>query len=44
MFKSVESLTVLTERIKQNLLFKLSNLNSNSAPTLAYLNPRLNNP
>ena len=34
----------MTERIKLNLLFKLSNLNSNFALTLGYLNPALNNP
>ena len=33
----------MTERIKLNLLFKLSNLNSNFALTLGYLNPALNN-
>ena len=30
--------------MKLNLLFKLSNLNSNFALTLGYLNPALNNP
>ena len=34
---------LMTERIKLNLLFKLSNLNSNFALTLGYLNPALNN-
>ena len=33
-----------TRRIKLNLLFKLSLLNSNFALTLGYLNPALNNP
>ena len=32
-----------TKRIKTELLFKLSNLNSNLALTLGYLNPALNN-
>ena len=35
---------LLTERIKLNLLFELSNLNSNFTLTLGYLNPALNNP
>ena len=34
---------LMTERIKLNLHFKLSNLNSNFALTLGYLNPALNN-
>ena len=34
---------MLTERIKLNLLFNLSNLNSNFALTLGYLKPALNN-
>ena len=34
----------MTERIKLNLLFKVSNLNSNFALTLGYLNRVLNNP
>ena len=33
----------MTERIKLNLHFELSNLNSNFALTLGYLNPALNN-
>ena len=37
-------INLLTERIKLTLLFKLSNLNSNFALTLGYLNPALNNP
>ena len=37
-------INLMTERIKLNLLFKLSNLNSNFALTLGYLNPALNNP
>ena len=32
-----------TKRIKLNLLFKLSNLNSNFALSPGYLNPALNN-
>ena len=32
-----------TKRIKTKMLFKLSNLNSNPALTLGYLNPALNN-
>ena len=32
-----------TKRIKTKMLFKLSNLNSNLALTLGYLNPALNN-
>ena len=32
-----------TKRIKTEMLFKLSNLNSNLALTLGYLNPALNN-
>ena len=35
---------MLTKRIKLNLIFKLSYLNSNFALTMAYLNPALNNP
>ena len=35
---------MLIKRIKLNLLFKLSYLNSNFALTLGYLNPALNNP
>ena len=31
------------EKIKTEMLFKLSNLNSNLALTLGYLNPALNN-
>ena len=34
---------LLTKRIKLNLLFKLSYLNSNFELTLGYLNPALNN-
>ena len=34
---------MLTKRIKLNLLFNLSYLNSNFALTLGYLNPALNN-
>ena len=36
-------LLLLTKRIKLNLLFKFSYLNSNFALTLGYLNPALNN-
>ena len=32
------------KKIKLNLLFKVSYLNSNFPPTLGYLNPALNNP
>ena len=32
-----------TKRIKNELLFKLSNLNANLVLTLGYLNPALNN-
>ena len=35
---------MLTKRIKLNLLFKLSYLNSNFALTLGYLKPALSNP
>ena len=35
-------INLLTERINLNLLFKPSNLNSNFALTLGYLNPALN--
>ena len=34
----------MAERIKLNLLFKPSNLNSNFALTLGYLKPALDNP
>ena len=34
---------MLTKRIKLNLFFKLSYLNSNFELTLGYLNPALNN-
>ena len=37
-------INLLTKRIKLNLLYKLSYLNSNFALTLGYLNPALNNP
>ena len=37
-------INLLTERIKLNLLFMHSNLISNFAVTLDYLNPALNNP
>ena len=37
-------INLLTKRIEQNLLYKLSDLNSNFALTLGYLNPPLNNP
>ena len=37
-------INLLTKRIKLNLLFKLSYLNSNFALTLGYFNPALNNP
>ena len=37
-------MNLLTERIKLNLLFKLSNLNSNFALTQVILTPALNNP
>ena len=37
-------INLLTERVKLKLLFKLSNLNSNFALTLGYLNPTFNNP
>ena len=37
-------MNLLTKRIKLNLLFKLSYLNSYFALTLGYLNPALNNP
>ena len=37
-------INLLTKRIEQNLLYKLSDLNSNFAPTLGYLNPPLNIP
>ena len=36
-------INLLTKRIKLNLLYKLSYLNSNFALTLGYLNPALNN-
>ena len=35
---------LVDKRIKLKLFFKLSNLNSNFALTLGYLNPALNNP
>ena len=34
---------LIAKRIKTEMLFKLSNLNSNFALTLGYLNPALNN-
>jgi len=37
-------INLLTKRMKLNLLYKLSYLNSNFALTLGYLNPALNNP
>ena len=37
-------INLLTKRIKLNLLFNPSYLNSNLALTLGYLNPALNNP
>ena len=37
-------INLLTKRIKLNLLYKLSYLNSNFALTLGYLNPALDNP
>ena len=37
-------INLLTKRIKLTLLYKLSQLNSNFALTLGYLNPTLNNP
>ena len=37
-------INLLTKRIKLNLLYKPSYLNSNFALTLGYLNPALNNP
>ena len=40
---SNHQLVVTTERIKLSFLFKFSNLNSNFALTLGYLNPDLNN-
>ena len=43
-FEEHPTINLITERIKLNLLFKLSNLNSNFALTLGYLNPALNNP
>ena len=43
-FEEHPIINLTTERIKLNLLFKLSNLNSNFALTLGYLNPALNNP
>ena len=43
-FQEYPIINFLTKRIKLNLLFKLSNLNSNFALTPGYLNPALNNP
>ena len=37
-------MNVQTKRIKTEMLFKFSNLNSNLTLTLGYLNPALNNP
>ena len=42
-FQSFQSSTFGQKRIKTEMLFKLSNLNSNLALTLGYLNPALNN-
>ena len=43
-FEEHPTINLMTERIKVNLLFKPSNLNSNFALTLGYFNPALNNP
>ena len=43
-FEEHPTINLMTEIIKLNLLFKLSNLNSNFALTLGYLDPALNNP
>ena len=43
-FQEYPIINFLTKRIKLNLLFKLSNLNSNFALTPGYLNLALNNP
>ena len=42
-FEEHPTINLMTERIKVNLLFKPSNLNSNFALTLGYFNPALNN-
>ena len=44
MVLSLRTINLLTKRIKVNLYFKLSYLNSNFELTLGYLNPALNNP
>ena len=43
-FEEHSIINLLTKRIKLNLLFTLSYLNSNFALTQGYLNPALNNP
>ena len=43
LFLELPIINLSTKRIKTEMLFKLSNLNSNLALTLGYLNPALNN-
>ena len=43
LFLELPIINLKTDRIKTEMLFKLSNLNSNLALTLGYLNPALNN-
>ena len=43
LFLELPIINLKTKRIKAEMLFKLSNLNSNFALTLGYLNPALNN-
>ena len=44
LFLELPIINLSTKRIKTEMLFKLSNLNSNLALTLGYLNPALSNP
>ena len=43
LFLELPIINLWTKRIKTEMLSKLSNLNSNLALTLGYLNPALNN-
>ena len=43
LFLELPIINLYTKRIETEMLFKLSNLNSNLALTLGYLNPALNN-
>ena len=43
LFLELPIINLWTKRIETEMLFKVSNLNSNLALTLGYLNPALNN-